>query len=384
MTSEENDALTRVGSGTRMGNLMRRYWHPVAAKAELEENPVKLFQLLGESLVLYRDKRGRLGLLTEACPHRGASLAYGIIENEGLRCPYHGWLYNSEGHCIQQPLEPWEGCFDEPVRTTSYPVRELGGLIFAYLGPEPAPLLPRYDAMLWDDAMRETDGTVIDSNWLQVMENLLDPYHVESLHGRYFEYILRRKGGGQLEEFLGHFAPKPMKKIAFDRFENGIVERHMYHDAEERCWKEGAPTYFPTTTLIGSPKNSKVVYFVVPLNDTHTWLVIYLAERTGGSIPWQETPRFINVPGIDKAGKFILDTANGQDHMAVVSQGETTQRSNERLCVSDIGITLYRELLMEQIERVERGEDPINVCEDRDSDSFQLARCRLEDLRDIA
>ena len=364
LTQEQNDTLTRVGPGTRMGNLMRLYWHPVAATAELLKGPVKAVRLLGESLVLYRDKGGRLGLLTEACPHRRASLVYGIPETEGLRCPYHGWLYNAEGRCLDQPLEPVGSAFTDQIKTTAYPVQKLGGLIFAYLGPEPVPLLPRYNVLVWDKAVRETNGTVIPCNWLQVMENLLDPLHVESLHGRYFAYVLERKGGDQLQEFLARHTPTPMKKIGFDFFEHGVIERHVINSDDDYSWKTGSPLFFPTTSLLGSSAMAGSVIFVVPMDDTHTWFVLHMASRLDIPIPPQESIPFFDVPGIDETGKFVKDTANGQDHMVVVTQGEITRRELEHLGMSDLGITLYRELLMEQIERVERGEDPMNVYRD--------------------
>ena len=125
LTAEQNEKLTLVGPGTPMGNLMRCYWHPVAATVELERNPVKAVKLLAESLVLFRDKRGHLGLLAEACAHRRASLVYGIPENEGLRCAYHGWLYNAEGRCLDQPGEPAGSTFKNQIKTTAYPVQEL-------------------------------------------------------------------------------------------------------------------------------------------------------------------------------------------------------------------------------------------------------------------
>ena len=365
LTQEENDILTRVGPGTRMGNLLRRYWHPVAATAELERNPVKAVKLLGESLVLYRDKRGQLGLLVEACPHRRASLAYGMPENEGLRCPYHGWLYNSEGRCLDQPGEPVDSTFKDHIKTTAYPVQELGGLIFAYLGSETtAPLLPRYNVLVWDEVVRETNGTFVPCNWLQVAENLLDPLHVECLHGRYFAYVLERKGGDQAQEFLSRHAPSPIKKIGFDLFENGIIERYVFKTEDDESWKTGTPTFFPTTWLLGSSGKTGSVIFLVPIDDTHTWFVLHMANRPGIPVPPQESIPFFDVPGANENGKFITDSANGQDHMVVVTQGDITRRDLEHLGISDRGITLYRELLMEQMERVERGEDPMNVYRD--------------------
>ena len=140
LTEQENNELTRVGPGTRMGELMRRYWHPIAAVSEMDTRWTKRVRLLGEDLVLYKDRQGRFGLIGEQCPHRRASLAYGIPTNEGIRCPYHGWMFDGTGRCLEQPNEPEGSAFKDKVRTAGYPVQELGGLVFAYLGPLPAPV----------------------------------------------------------------------------------------------------------------------------------------------------------------------------------------------------------------------------------------------------
>ena len=143
LSIEENERLTRVGPGTPMGDLMRRYWHPVAASIELKENPTRAVRLLGEDLVLYKDRSGILRLIQESCPHRRVNMLYGIPEQHGLRCPYHGWLFDETGSCLEMPAEAPDSTFKDRVQALSYPVEELGGLIFAYLGPQPVPLLPR-------------------------------------------------------------------------------------------------------------------------------------------------------------------------------------------------------------------------------------------------
>lgn len=361
LSLEQNERLAHVGPGTPMGILMRRYWHLVAATAQLENHPVKEVTLLGESLVLFRDLRGRLGLLAEACPHRGASLAYGIIEDEGLRCSYHGWLYDARGRCLDQPLEPPGDASKDGITTVAYPVQELAGLIFAYLGPRPVPLLPRYNVLAWKNVARQTEGCLIPCNWLQVMENLMDPMHVECLHRHYFAYVLERQGGPRLQEFLAHYAPAPMKKFGFDLFEHGIIERHVTGTEGDYSWKTGTPTFFPTTSVLGSSPRTGSVIFVVPIDDTHTWFVEHVANRPGAAPPTQESNPFHDVPGVDADGKFITDTANGQDYLAAVTQGDIAQREVERLATSDLGIILYRQLLVDQMEQVECGRDPINV-----------------------
>ncbi|HEX3245101.1 MAG TPA: Rieske 2Fe-2S domain-containing protein, partial [Chloroflexota bacterium] len=137
LTKEQNERLTRVGPGTPLGTLLRRYWWPVAGVAELVDRPTKPVRLMGEDLVLYKDRRGRYGLLGQRCAHRSVDLKYGIPEEEGLRCPYHGWLYDATGQCLEQPAEEPDSTFYQRVQTPAYPVEELGGLIFAYLGPGP-------------------------------------------------------------------------------------------------------------------------------------------------------------------------------------------------------------------------------------------------------
>ena len=121
LTAQENERLMRVGPGTPMGELMRRYWHPVAAVAELDDNPVKAVRILGESLVVYRDRKGGYGLIDDTCPHRRISLEYGIPENEGLRCPYHGWLFDGTGQCLEMPAEAPESTFLSRVKIKGYP-----------------------------------------------------------------------------------------------------------------------------------------------------------------------------------------------------------------------------------------------------------------------
>ena len=153
LTQEQNDLLTRVGPGTPMGELMRRYWQPVAPAAELGNNPTKEVRLLGEDLVLYRDRSGTYGLVGRYCAHRRVNLAYGIPEERGLRCMYHGWLYDETGQCIEQPFEETvrpEARFKDKIKLPGYPVQEMGGILFAYLGPEPAPLLPRWEYLVME------------------------------------------------------------------------------------------------------------------------------------------------------------------------------------------------------------------------------------------
>jgi len=185
LTTEENEFLTQVGRGTPCGELLRRYWHPVTAAAELtEEKPIRAVKILDEELVVYRDKKGNYGLVGEHCPHRSASLAYGRVDEEGIRCPYHGWKFDCTGKCLEQPAEPADSTFKDRIKHVAYPVQYLGGLIYAYMGPAPAPLLPRWDVLVWEHGKRWiVKESIIDCNWLQPMENSVDPSHLYWLHG---------------------------------------------------------------------------------------------------------------------------------------------------------------------------------------------------------
>src|SRR5881628_3635579 len=146
ITIEENNLLTQTSRGTPAGELLRRYWQPVALLEELPAGGAPLsMRILGEDLVLFRDDHGRVGLLGIHCSHRGTNLSYGRIEDGGLRCLYHGWLYDVHGRCLEQPGEPAGSTFHERIQHTAYPCREVGGLILAYLGPGEPPLVPNYE-----------------------------------------------------------------------------------------------------------------------------------------------------------------------------------------------------------------------------------------------
>lgn len=180
-----NSDIPRVGPGTLGGNWLRRYWMPVGTTVELYDIP-QAVQVLGEELVLFRDGEGRPGLLGRACAHRGASLEYGDIEDAGIRCPYHGWLYDVSGNCLEQPSERNGKAFCAKIRQVSYPVRELGGLIFAYLGPDRdnPPPLPNYSPLIDHGGQRQIEPVRhFDYSWFNFFENSADPVHVWILHG---------------------------------------------------------------------------------------------------------------------------------------------------------------------------------------------------------
>jgi 5,5'-dehydrodivanillate O-demethylase oxygenase subunit len=357
LTQLENERLTRVGPGTPMGELFRRYWQPVAASADLSADPVKQIRILGETLVLFRDRQGRLGLIGERCPHRGTAMVYGIPEPDGLRCPYHGWLYDRAGQCLERPdrRHPEEVRGDPSAAMTSYPVEELGGLVFAYLGPAPAPLLPRWDVFLKEDVLRSIGSAVVPCNWLQCMENGLDEGHVEWLHGYFGNYMLERQGRPDLQTRV-----RPHKIFHFERFEFGLLQTHAGTDDPP------SPTIFPNVTASGR------WLFRVPIDDTHTWAIQYRAHRLPAGVeaqPQDPVPVYeLPLPGLDEHEQVnwpLMDVAGGQDMLMWFARGPIADRSAEELDPDiDAGLILHRQLLEENMQKVARGEDPIGVIRD--------------------
>jgi 5,5'-dehydrodivanillate O-demethylase len=382
LSQEENNQLTQVGRGTPMGELWRRYWLPIAASSELIAKPTKAVRLLGEDLVLYRDKQGRPGLIGPQCAHRRMSMLLGIPDNDGLRCPYHGWLYGKDGKCLEQPYETAEdptSSFKDRIRMLAYPVQELGGLLFAYLGPEPAPLIPRWELFVRDGVLRDIGAAVIPCNWLQIMENSLDPVHVEWLHQHFFNYVQERLGR---TDFKGK--PVSHKKINFKEFEHGIVKTRMLdgqtEDSED--WRVGHPVLFPNILLSGSTQRP-TFQIRVPLDDTHTLHLWYTCYARDDAKPQDVIPFYnVPVPGVDATGEpdwSLLDNNSGEDMIAWVTQGGVADRTQEALGLSDKGIILYRKQLKEQMEKVQAGQDPMNVF--RDPAINQSIKLRLEEAK---
>jgi 5,5'-dehydrodivanillate O-demethylase len=360
LTREENELLTCVSRGTPCGELLRRYWHPVAAIGELtEEKPIKAVKALGEELVVYRDKQGKHGLVGEHCPHRLASLAYGRVDHEGIRCPYHGWKFDSSGKCLEQPAEPAGSTFKDRIKHVAYPVETLGGLIFAYLGPEPKPLLPRWDVLVWENGKRWiVKDSMIDCNWLQPMENSVDPAHLFWLHGN-----------------TAHLAPcvkKYAEQHEFILFEFGIKKRRTSLPVApgENPLVDEHPLLFPTilrhVAPCGDSKGHRHnLQIRVPVDDTHTQVF----RVNFVPLDVEKSPVEAHVPfrysQLKKGQRdYNLSTVPAQDAMAWETQGAITDRTLERLGTGDEGIITLRKLLKEQIDIVRKGLDPIGIIRD--------------------
>jgi 5,5'-dehydrodivanillate O-demethylase oxygenase subunit len=366
LTKEENDFLTRVAPGTPAGELFRRYWLPFAVAKELaDENPTKFVRLLGEDLVLFKDKSGNVGLIADHCVHRGASLLYGRPEERGIACAYHGWLYDTAGNCLETPAEPADSKFHLTVKIKAYPVQKWIGLYWAYLGPQPAPAITKYD--VWarkDGAHRITVQPQLDCNWLQAMENSVDPAHLPVLHqntstqGRVAPSTTRGFTD-DIKDFEFYELPYGMMKKR--NYKNGLIDEH--------------PILFPN--ILRHQKNTQIR---VPIDDTHCFIVFIGFDPTpDGSIVEAEDQDAIPVRYMksykEPAGVLHPNTrfdmskdVQAQDHMAWETQGPIADRSIERLATSDRGVVMLRQMVRREIEKVQMGLDPMNVYRDPEHD----------------
>lgn len=351
-----NEKLCRVGRGTPMGELLRRYWMPIAGASELDANPVKAVRLLGEDLVLYRDLSGRHGLLDRHCPHRRADLSYGVVEREGLRCNYHGWLMDERGGCVEQPFEDTfnpRSPLRQKCTSPAYPVKQLAGLLWTYMGPSPAPELPVWDPFLWKNGFVEIVGAEVPCNWFQCQENSIDPVHFEWMHENWTSRL------------TGQGAPRAPKhlKLGFDEFPYGFTYKRVREGATEQdpLWKIGRVALWPNGFYLGSHFEWRV-----PIDDENTlnlcWFFLRVPIDRDPYVQ-EHIPTWYG-PIKDKNGRWISSHIINQDILAWVGQGTIADRSKELLGSSDRGIVLVRRRFLEEIEKVARGEDPKGIVRD--------------------
>ncbi|HXJ84607.1 MAG TPA: aromatic ring-hydroxylating dioxygenase subunit alpha [Candidatus Methylomirabilis sp.] len=356
LSKEQNRILTEVGPGTPMGNLLRRYWMPIAAVSQLDENPVRPVRLMGEDLVLYRDRSGSYGLIDRHCAHRRADLSYGWVEDCGLRCHYHGWLWDRTGRCLAQPFEEAahpEARFKDRVQLTAYKVEAKAGLVWAYLGPEPAPLVPTWEPFTWPNGFVQIVFAEIPCNWLQCQENSIDPVHFEWLHGHWTRAL---RGEGP--------TPPAHLKVGFDEFEYGFIYRRVLEGQSEQdeLWTVGRTCLWPNCLFTGGHFEWRV-----PIDDATTLSVGWFFDRVPnerepfrqGAIPaWSSS---IKNPA---TGRWITSHVMNQDFVAWTGQGVIADRTQEHLGESDRGVIMIRKRLLDDTEVVARGADPKGLIRD--------------------
>jgi phenylpropionate dioxygenase-like ring-hydroxylating dioxygenase large terminal subunit len=357
--------LTKVRRGTPMGELLRRYWHPIGLATDAADTPRQV-RALGEDLILFRDGSGRPGLLHARCCHRGTTLYYGRVEPTGIRCCYHGWLFDTAGHCLDQPCEPEGGRQRGRLRQPWYPVQERYGLIFAYMGPpERKPVLPRYECLevMDDGEFVEADDTslggggpaIIPCNWLQHFENVVDPLHVPILHGSF--------SGAQ---FTAAMATMP--QVDFVATNTAVQVRSQRPAEGGRVFHRVTEAVLPTLRVVPNPRVAQFarvesIGWVLPIDDTSFSIYVAGRVRQAGDIGRMRS-KF--------GGKFWWELTEAEhralpgDYEAQVGQGPITLHSEEHLASSDRGVAMLRRLLRRQMRAVAEGRDPAGVGFDPD------------------
>ncbi|MGH7036466.1 MAG: Rieske 2Fe-2S domain-containing protein [Stellaceae bacterium] len=363
LTEANNKTLTQTAAGTPMGDLLRRYWYPIAATAELEEKATKRVRLLGENLVLYKDLGGRYGLVDRHCPHRRADLAFGFVEECGLRCHYHGWLFNEEGRCLEQPFDDTvdpSSRYKDKTPVKAYPVEAKAGLLWAYMGPKPAPLLPDWEPFNWKNGFVQIVFSSIPCNWFQGQENSIDPVHFEWMHANW--------GGVRLKGKIGPYGAKHVK-VGFEEFDYGYVYKRVREDTDENnpLWSVGRVCLWPNCLFTGGHFEWRV-----PVDDENTLSVGWFFNRVPKDRdPYVQNsiPYWIGPVTDEKTGEWLTGGVMNQDFAAWIGQGAIADRSQEHLARSDRGITMIRNRFFEDMETIAKGGDPKAVIRDANINS---------------
>jgi 5,5'-dehydrodivanillate O-demethylase len=359
LTPEQNRLLTSVEPGSAMGDYLRRYWHPIAGAADLDDNPIKPIRLFGENLVLYRDLGGNYGLVERQCAHRSADLAYGFVEKCGIRCSYHGWVFDHGGRCVQQPFEETAlpgSRYKEKVRLVSYPVQEKAGLLFAYMGTGEPPLLPDWEPFSREDGFVQVVKADVPCNWFQCQENSIDPVHFEWMHSNWT---------GRMRDPDHDFGPAH-ERLGFEEFEHGFIYKRIRSDTDETdpLWTVGRVLLWPNGFFLGNHFEWRV-----PVDDENTLSISWIYS----AVPEDRRPyRQEKIPSWQspirdpETGRWITTHVINQDIIAWVGQGRITDRQRENLGQSDKGIVLMRNRFFRELAAMETGAEPKAIIRDPD------------------
>ena len=357
MDRAENELLTQVGPGTPMGEVLRRYWWPVWFSEQVDRKPVPV-RLLGEDFILFRQPDGNLGFLERYCAHRRVSLEFGRVEESGIRCCYHGWKYDCSGQCIDQPMEPAGSKLKDEVKMKAFAVTEAGGLVFANIGPQPVPELPRFDLLYHDEGLKVVGADEEHCNWVQRAENTVDQHHLGVLHASVYPQIAMKRAEIEWQE-----TPYGIRVLVLDKARKPKVTHFMLPSGNRF-----------TQARVGE-KPSHNIRLRVPVDDTLTrtfWVTTYPSVtdqgklRTEGLIPTQR-----GVYERVQDGWWDLPS-HEQDRAAQESQGLITDRATEYLGTTDAGIVMFRRLMRDAMRAVAEGRDPPGIIRDANAGIIDL------------
>jgi 5,5'-dehydrodivanillate O-demethylase len=356
LTAEQNRVLTEVGRGTPGGELLRRYWHPVCIARELSpEEPTKAVRILGEDLVLFMDTSGNVGLIADRCPHRNASLLYGRVEKRGISCAYHGWLMNCAGDILETPAEQNDH-IKNTVKARTYPVQKFVGFYWTYMGPLPAPVLPKFDIfMRRDGRFKITQYPRLDCNWFVAAENGVDSTHLQLLHQE--PPGAKTKPADSTRGYIDDVLSSDYYATDY-----GIMKKRTYHGGTT----DEHPMIFPLWLRTRSS-----IWMRTPIDDEHTnhWTLDFKKGPPTAEIETEYLAPFKDPPdALHPEAKFHNLPRHGwplsEDVVMWETQGVIADRTQEHLGASDKGVAMLRKMMFEEIDKVKRGEDPLGVFRD--------------------
>jgi phenylpropionate dioxygenase-like ring-hydroxylating dioxygenase large terminal subunit len=384
ISSAENQLLTQTDRGTPAGDLLRRYWQPVALAQELPLGGAPLaIKILGEDLALFRDDQGRIGLLGIHCSHRGTDLSYGRIEDGGLRCLYHGWLYDIYGRCLEQPGEPGCGVNRDAIRHLAYPCSEHGGIIFTYMGPGEPPLLPNYEFLNQPPGHCCAYKVYHECNFLQANEGNIDPVHLSFLH-RFLEHKEERYTGvrGSEESHYNLIAKAQPPTLDVEITDFGVRIYSVRRMGEGKSYLRVSNFVLPNLSTFPGQTGGQGygINWHVPIDDTHHWKYCFFFNREApldqsvidkslAEVDDQYRPvrnennRFMQDRGSMRTQTFTGMGSGFQTHdaFATGSQGVIQDRTQENIVSSDIAIIAARKLMEKAIRDIQAGGEPPHV-----------------------
>ena len=382
-----NDLITRTGPGRPAGDVLRRYWQPAALSEELAgPRPVVPVTLLGESLVLFRNESGELGLIDRHCPHRGADLCFGRLEDNGLRCPFHGWHFDRTGQCVEQPGEPLGSIMHERIRTSAYPVEERNGIVFAYLGPGDPPLFPNFDCFRAPETHVFAFKGLWECNWLQAMEVGIDPAHASFLHRFLQDEDPGDSYGKQFRDTAAQtdmpmtqlLRDYPRPDISVDETPYGMRLTALRHLEDGRTHVRVTNHIFPQAICIPMSREMTITQWHVPVDDEHCyWYSMFTSFDKPVDKQMMREQRLKEhrlpdyAPIKNKRNQYGYNPdeqssltytgmgmdINVHDQWAVESPGPIQDRTKEHLGKTDVGISLNRRKLRDAISQLKEGNE---------------------------
>jgi phthalate 4,5-dioxygenase oxygenase subunit len=387
MNRAQNELLTQTGPGTPAGEMMRRFWLPVALSADVTHAAPLPVRILSEDLVLFRDEENRVGLLQRHCPHRCTDLSYGRLEDGGLRCLYHGWLFDVEGNCLEQPAEPPESTYKNEVKARSYPLKEVAGMIFTYMGKGEAPEFPMYSCFEAPEDQRWVARSVIECNYLQALDGNVDPAHLSYLH-RPMGRVDQRNVPGSEKSADMFYAEDRRPHLDYEDTDYGIRIFSIRNAGGDNQYVRITNFVMPCSSAIvgneGRVNEGYAMHWHVPIDDTHNARFDFVHNRVHKVDKAKYDTRFGNRSGPDgvtirsannryfqsrdamQSENFtgMGKSFNVHDAFACESMGPISDKTEEHLATTDRIIVHMRHQLLEAIKDVQAGKEPRGVRRD--------------------